>query len=171
MKTLLMALALVFLGLPVGQAGTLDKQLDGKLLRLEKGKLVKLPAGALAGKKYLLFYYSASWCPPCHLFTPVLSERYTKLKAKHPEFELILVGMDYNAADHAAYVRDFSMPFAILAYDEIKNFPVLEKLSGTGIPYLVVTDLDGKELIGRGAKDVRFAGDVWDAFEAMLKGK
>ena len=32
---------------------------------------------ALDGKKIIAFYFSAHWCPPCRLFTPVLAEFYS----------------------------------------------------------------------------------------------
>ena len=31
----------------------------------------------LADKKIIAFYFSAHWCPPCRLFTPVLAEFYS----------------------------------------------------------------------------------------------
>ena len=31
---------------------------------------------ALKGKKIVCFYFSASWCPPCRMFTPILKEFY-----------------------------------------------------------------------------------------------
>ena len=36
----------------------------------------------LADKKIIAFYFSAHWCPPCRLFTPVLAEFYS-VHSKH----------------------------------------------------------------------------------------
>ncbi len=171
MKILIFALSLLLCGLQTSPAGVLDKQLDGKLLRMEKGKVAKVPPGSLAKKKYLLFYYSASWCPPCHLVTPMVIENYKKWKASHPDFEIILVGLDRSAPELEAYVRDFSIPFPFLAFEHVEKISLINTLRAAGPPYLVVTDLNGKELIGRGSQDWVHASDVMEKFEALLKGK
>lgn len=38
--------------------------------------------------KYLMFYFSAHWCPPCRGFTPTLSKAYTALKKQRSDFEV-----------------------------------------------------------------------------------
>jgi thiol-disulfide isomerase/thioredoxin len=169
MKILIFALSLMLCGLQTSPAGVLDKQLDGKLLRMEKGKTAKVPPGSLAKKKYLLFYYSASWCPPCHLVTPMVIENYNKWKASQADFEIILIGLDRSAADLEAYVRDFSIPFPFLSFEHIEKIPQINQLKAAGPPYLVVTNLDGKELIGRGSQDWVHASEVMEKFEARLK--
>ena len=47
-----------------------------KLLRHRSGR-VEAADEALADKQVVLFYFSARWCPPCRVFTPVLNEFYT----------------------------------------------------------------------------------------------
>ncbi len=47
---------------------------------------------ALRGK-YVGVYFSASWCPPCQRFTPMLVEAYTSsLKAKNLEIVFVSAG-------------------------------------------------------------------------------
>ncbi len=41
------------------------------------GGRVELADEALSDKRVVLFYFSARWCPPCRVFTPVLHEFYT----------------------------------------------------------------------------------------------
>jgi len=45
--------------------------------KIEKG------AQALAGKKVVVLYFSAQWCPPCRIFMPILKEFYEVLYASH----------------------------------------------------------------------------------------
>ena len=50
--------------------------LSGQQL-LRKDETVVEADSILAEKKVLAFYFSAHWCPPCRLFTPVLAEFYS----------------------------------------------------------------------------------------------
>ena len=50
--------------------------LSGQQL-LRKDETVVEADSNLAEKKVLVFYFSAHWCPPCRLFTPVLAEFYS----------------------------------------------------------------------------------------------
>jgi len=52
---------------------------------LTKGGLVD---SSTLDDKYLMLYFSAHWCPPCRDSIPLLSEAYTKLKAKRDDFEV-----------------------------------------------------------------------------------
>src|SRR6266571_1608444 len=69
------------------------------------GKPQSVDAAKLAGVKYWAFYYSASWCPPCRAFTPVLVDFYRGFKPSHPEFELIFVNDDRNESAMLSYMK------------------------------------------------------------------
>ena len=74
----------------------LDK-LNRDLVQLDDEKLKKAKDIDLGSKKYVAFYYSAHWCPPCRAFTPELSKFYDKVKKKHgDDFELVFVSSDKN---------------------------------------------------------------------------
>ena len=47
---------------------------------MKKDESVVGADSALADKKLIGFYFSAHWCPPCRLFTPVLAEFYNVSK-------------------------------------------------------------------------------------------
>ena len=63
-----------------GAASVFDEALDGNLVILD-GKRLKKHELASKPTKYYLFYYTASWCPPCQAFTPSLVKFY---KANKP---------------------------------------------------------------------------------------
>lgn len=59
-------------------------------------------AEALAGKKYVLLYFSAHWCPPCRSFTPLLKEFYATHRDEK-NFEIVFVSRDNSAEEMQAY--------------------------------------------------------------------
>jgi nucleoredoxin len=95
-----------------------------------------LPSSELKDK-YLMLYFSASWCPPCRAFTPTLSEFYTKLKAERSDFELLFVSSDKTEADFNDYFK--KMSFGALPFKFRDEKAALSKLFGvSGIPMLII---------------------------------
>lgn len=108
--------------------------------------------------QYYAIYYSAQWCPPCHAFTPRLVKWYNQFKPAHPNFELIFVSDDYNEAAMLDYMREMSMPWPGVRFNDLKHggdnglkaggFQAsgIEKFAGAGIPDLVLVSAGGKVL-------------------------
>jgi len=119
----------------------------GSLLVMDGGSPRMLDTNTLAGVKYWAFYYSASWCPPCRAFTPDLVSFYRDFKPSHPDFELIFVNDDRSEDDMLAYMRNDSMPWPAVWFNDI-NDPSLEakQYCGDGIPCLVLVDANGNVL-------------------------
>merc|ERR1712057_54704 len=82
---------------------------------------VEPTATALAGKKHIMVYFSAHWCPPCRGYTPQLSEAYAN-SSKQDETAIF-----------------FALPYA----DRDKKTELSEKYGVRGIPTLVLLDGDG----------------------------
>lgn len=109
---------------------------------------------ALKGK-YVGFYFSASWCPPCRGFTPDL----VKFRKTHAdEFEVLLVGADRSAAEHARYMQEYDMPWPALAYGSKKSEELSETFGIRAIPALVVVGPDGTVLSAKGRAEVESLG-------------
>lgn len=71
---------------------------------------------ALQGKKYVLVYFSAHWCPPCRAFTPQLRHFYETHHEKK-NMEVVFVSLDTSEKDLQAYMRGYhgnwlSVPYA-----------------------------------------------------------
>jgi nucleoredoxin len=119
---------------------------------LVKGNLVTSQSGALrpysddefAKKKLIGLYFSAHWCGPCREFTPSLVGYYNKNAAAHPEFEILFVSNDKNAAAMEGYMREVKMPWPALSFDKVAGNAAVTKYAGSGIPCLVVVDENGK---------------------------
>jgi thiol-disulfide isomerase/thioredoxin len=131
-----------------------DEALEGSLVRLS-GKSLKTCKDATKPTKYYLFYYTASWCGPCHKFTPSLVEFYNK--QKNADFELILLTSDTDEQAMEDYAAEMKMPWPQLKMSKAERFKKDFKYPGTGIPNLVLTDLEGK-LIKGSYEDGKYIG-------------
>jgi nucleoredoxin len=147
------------------------EELEGSLVKLEGGKVVPVAAGSLSDVKVLAVYYSAHWCPPCRAFTPRLVEFYNGVKKQHPEFELVFMSSDESPEQMKKYLEEDSMPWPAVAYDKRGNQQSLQQLSAQGIPYLVVLDENGKQILGKGpGEDWKSPMEVLEQLQALLKG-
>merc|ERR1712170_172244 len=102
---------------------------------IKKDKTTVAGSDALAGKKKVLVYFSAHWCPPCRMFTPMLNEAFSYFSNDHGDWLLV--------------------PHGSQAGNELKKL-----CSVTGIPMLVMFNADGslntkeaRNLIASGALD------------------
>jgi len=96
--------------------------------------------------RYVLLYFSASWCPPCHLFTPKLKKWYLANQSRYPDLEVVLASMDREWGAMEGYVRETGMPWPILAWPNVMNSPI-EKFLPEEIPFLVLVDDEGMILM------------------------
>lgn len=90
---------------------------------------------AIEGKDYTLLYFSASWCPPCKMFTPKLKDFYEKQK-ETKNFEIIFMSLDRDEASFKSYFA--SHPWLAVYGDEVKRSA--GKIGLEGIPTLCVID-------------------------------
>ncbi|HYC71666.1 MAG TPA: thioredoxin-like domain-containing protein [Opitutaceae bacterium] len=127
-----------------GRPSRMQRQLAGRLVRLEGGALKAVDDAALNGVKYFALYYSASWCGPCRQFTPEFVGEYRRLKAAHPEFEAVFLSGDRSAGEMRAYMKDDAMPWLAVKFDERTH--ELMSYAGPGIPCLVLVAADGRVL-------------------------
>lgn len=122
-----------------------DELLDGNLEKLEGRRLRRYQA-ELKPTKYYLFYYTASWCPPCRKFTPSLVDFYEDTNEQRDEYEIILISSDRDEDAMEEYAKDKSMTWPHLKLSKVERFRKKVKHPGGGIPNLVLTDLEGNLL-------------------------
>lgn len=150
-------------------SGFFDEALDGNLISL-KGKRLASHKNFVKPTKYYLFYYTASWCGPCHKFTPSLVDFYNKLKPTHPEFEVILITSDDSDDAMEEYAAELKMPWPQLKLSKVDRFKKTFKHPGRGVPNLVLTDTEGK-LLKLSYVDNKYVGptSVMAYLETLLK--
>lgn len=122
-------------------ASAFDSILDGNLEKLE-GKSVKRYT-AEKPEKFYIFYYSASWCGPCHQYTPSLVSFYEKVKPGNKNFEIVLITSDSEESAMEGYIKEKKMPWPVLKMAKAEKFKKEFKHGVTGIPSVVVCKLDG----------------------------
>nr|6GXY_A Chain A, Tryparedoxin [Trypanosoma brucei brucei]6GXY_B Chain B, Tryparedoxin [Trypanosoma brucei brucei]6GXY_C Chain C, Tryparedoxin [Trypanosoma brucei brucei] len=130
-----------------GMGSGLAKYLPGATNLLSKSGEVSL--GSLVGKTVFL-YFSASWCPPCRGFTPVLAEFYEKHHVAK-NFEVVLISWDENESDFHDYYG--KMPWLALPFDQRSTVSELGKTFGVeSIPTLITINADTGAIIGTQAR-------------------
>jgi len=88
---------------------------------------------------------SASWCPPCHQFTPILAKAYlSALKAKG--LEIVFVSSDRDEASFSKYAREQPWP-ALPFADRDRKAKLSAKFGVQGIPTLVILDAKTGQLV------------------------
>lgn len=122
--------------------------LDGKLVKLRGDEIVPADAGELKHTRLYLLYQSAQWCGPCREFTPKLVAFYHRVKATHPELEVIFLSSDRDEFNMANYMRSSGMPWPAVRYGAGSQIEQL--YCGKGVPWLVVVDDAGKPLTQNG---------------------
>jgi nucleoredoxin len=116
-----------------------------------KKKTVIKTESAMQDKELLLLYFSASWCPPCKAFSPILKEFYSMVKDSS-KMEVIYVGSDRSLEEFETYYS--TMPWLAIGIDGVqikKN--LAKKLQITGIPALIVLDVKTGYFITNNARN------------------
>ncbi len=126
---------------------TFDDILYENLVKLE-GKELKPYKLKPRPSKYYIFYYTASWCPPCQAFTPSLVKFYNK--HKNDKFELVLITSDRDEEAMKGYAIDKKMPWPQLKHSEAVSFKQKFNHGVLGIPSVIVCDLQGKIISSEG---------------------
>jgi nucleoredoxin len=116
--------------------------LEKRLIARDGKRVKRTRDSALSQAKYIAFYYSASWCPPCRKFTPKLVEFYNEHQAPDQKFEIIFVSSDRNEDAQEAYMIEDQMNWPAIEFDDVREERI-RKSSGDGIPCLVIVDRKG----------------------------
>ena len=122
----------------------------GKSLLLAK-KTVSLET--LNFKIPLLIYFSASWCPPCRAFTPILVDFYNSVNSKEKKCEVVFASLCRSDLDYAGYYD--KMPWLSIPYSERKLVENLGMKYGVKtVPSLILVDEQGKALFNDCRREV-----------------
>eukprot|EP00929_Paragymnodinium_shiwhaense_P078528 TRINITY_DN40721_c0_g2_i1.p1 TRINITY_DN40721_c0_g2~~TRINITY_DN40721_c0_g2_i1.p1 ORF type:complete len:368 (+),score=93.50 TRINITY_DN40721_c0_g2_i1:45-1106(+) len=113
----------------------------------------------LQSSDVIAFYFSASWCPPCVQFTPLLKKFADTLRSNgDSSFKIIFCSGDKSEHDMWKYIYDkqgedwLAIPFGHEAKERLQRHYQV-----SGIPNLVIVDAVGRSAVKAAV------GDVWNA--------
>ncbi|WOO42228.1 thioredoxin-like domain-containing protein [Rubellicoccus peritrichatus] len=93
--------ALAILLLTTSPVEGLSEQLSGRLVQVAGYQLK--PAELPKEARYVVFYYTASWCPNCHAIEEAMIEMKSAFKKADADIRFVWVSLDYSAAEAARY--------------------------------------------------------------------
>jgi nucleoredoxin len=143
---------------PVPPEPTMEDLLGKTLWKDVTGKTATTKS-LLKGKQFVLLYFSASFCPPCLTFTPMLKHFYEKYKK---QLEIVYLSSDRKESDFTAYYGQ--MPWTALQNEEQKQ-ALSTLFQIRGIPTLIVLDVATARVITmQGRQDVTNNNKDFSAF-------
>ena len=167
---LITALALAFLvqtappaeAPKIGEAPAAKQASSAQLQELLGGTLEKLDgttvptADAIKGRKNIVLYFTAGWCPPCRKFTPKLVKFFNEHKDSK-DFTIIMVSSDRSAEAQMDYMKKYDIAFYSLPFDKGVLNRVKKVYAGGGIPNLVILNADGTVVKGSYETDGQYS--------------
>ncbi|CAL2031185.1 unnamed protein product [Caenorhabditis brenneri] len=123
--------------------------------------------------KVIGLYFSASWCPPCRLFTPKLKEFFEEIKKSHPEFEVIFVSRDRNSSDLVGYFEDHQGEWTYIPFGSDKILELMQKYEVKTIPAMRIVNDKGEVIVQDARTEIQNKGDkpeaLWAEWMALFK--
>ncbi|MBK0052677.1 alkyl hydroperoxide reductase [Stenotrophomonas sp. S39] len=105
----------------------------------------------------LALYFGASWCGPCHAFTPELIRIRAALRELGTDTDVVYVSLDESELDMRRYMRSQEMPWPAIDYRKLQSLPAVRTLGGIAPPNLVLIG-QGGEVIANGWQGRRYTG-------------
>ena len=113
--------------------------------------------------KIIAIYFSASWCPPCRAFSPLLVDLSDRLRAEGKPFALVLVGRDQSKQKALDYMESHKMTGYLIPPEADANKSLCTLYRVSGIPYLVIVDSDGNTIDSSARATVQSTPDsAWE---------
>mmetsp|Transcript_30942 Transcript_30942/g.45315 ORF Transcript_30942/g.45315 Transcript_30942/m.45315 type:complete len:220 (-) Transcript_30942:113-772(-) len=121
----------------------------------------------LKNKDLILVYFSASWCPPCKMFTPVLTSFYKECCVPN-NVEIIYLSSDRDVESFNEYYG--KMPWTAIPIRDTQETKqqLANALQVTSIPHLVVLNKDGKFVTDQARAEVMEIAGSKEKGEALV---
>jgi thiol-disulfide isomerase/thioredoxin len=109
--------------------------------------------------KFVLLYFTASWCAPCKPFTPKLAALRNQAKE---HLEVVVVSQDRSEADHLKYMQDNRMEWPAVKWadhrleDDNEPRRLMGKYHGWGLPSVAVLSPSGEVVDAKARMKIQF---------------
>merc|ERR1711976_757060 len=111
---------------------------------MKKDKTTVAGSEALDGKKKVLVYFSAHWCPPCRHFTPILADAYAD-DLKEANVEVVFVSSDQDADSAFSYFNNDHGDWLLAPHGSDEGKELKKICEVRGIPTLAMFDAEKLE--------------------------
>lgn len=120
----------------------LGEQLKGKLVQVDGYRLT--PSKLPKDYRWVVFYYTASWCPNCHAIKKPMIKVQSELEEMHAGICFVWVSLDYTASEAARYyAKSGYRGLAIKPGIKPHQIPGAEDALKEGLPSLRIYQADG----------------------------
>ncbi|XP_071953474.1 nucleoredoxin-like protein 2 [Antedon mediterranea] len=131
----------------------------GKRLLRTNGEAI-LDTDAILDGKVIGVYFSASWCPPCRQFTPVLANLYQEIKDKKYPFEVVFVSVNEDSEQLKQYLIEDHGDWLHLPFTSPFTNELTELFHIQAIPKLIILKPSGEVITTLGRKMIQEKGSV-----------
>ena len=104
-------------------------------------------------EKIIGVYFTASWCPPCRKFTPMLKRAFNTIRNDQgKDFEVVVASWDREEPQYNDYVGGMT-DFTALPFKDPRVDELCRAYGVSSIPQLVLVRARDNKVINREAKD------------------
>ena len=119
----------------------------GQKLLADKGNKT-VDVSVLDAVPVVALYFSAHWCPPCKMFTPLLAQNLAQINAGQKQMEVVFVSADQSEEEFKQYYAE--MPWLSVQFDVDNLADIADKFEVTTIPALIILNKDGTVKVANG---------------------
>lgn len=141
----LMEQARKFVDDPGSAPSRMIAELQPNLIGSTTGRPALLDTNSLP--RYIVFLRGGNFCPICQRFMPSLVKFYNETKPKHPEFEVVYLSCDGNAAEMEKFANAEGFSWPAVNYQRSSYLFQVIPYFKPPIPQLTVMDQRGHVLI------------------------
>ena len=107
---------------------------------------------SIKNAKVICLFFSASYCPPCIGFTPLLNDFYEDVNAEVKQLEIIIVPKCRNEPEFTTYFKE--QPWLAIPFGDARIDSLVKHFEIKSIPTLLVLKSTGEEVSRSGRQDI-----------------
>lgn len=103
----------------------------------------------------VLFFYTASWCPPCKHVGATLTANYPELEKETPKLLIVTYPIDDSTRARADYLRETAFPWPALSPELLEEKTWRKKIEGGTPQFQAFAVVDGTLLAISAPGDIK----------------